>query len=190
MSTITRPSVMRFLIELDITKHYPDKVWGCPEGLGYIQSVIFDEFPPYCPHCKSLGHSKLKCDILHPHSIPNAKVVNVVLGVSLVMFRLTILVALALRLWLIRPYLCRWTLFLRMMLIGHISMDVVVIDSSLVLGEDVPGVDLDLDQDLGPTNAFVGNDCDLVNMMDVNVHGSDNLDMVKANLDGKEVIVA
>ncbi|PKU86505.1 hypothetical protein MA16_Dca010541 [Dendrobium catenatum] len=164
------------------------KVWVGSEGLVYIQSIIFDEFPPYCPHCKSLGHSKLKCGILHPHSILNAKVVNVVFGGELgnvssdnaggigpdALVDSSIPMSLA-------PILAD--------VVAHVFMDVVVIDSTLVLGEDVPGVDLDLDQDLGPTNAFVGNDGDLVNVMDVNVHGSDNLDMIKSNLDGNEVIV-
>ncbi|PKU70399.1 hypothetical protein MA16_Dca007151 [Dendrobium catenatum] len=26
-----------------------------------------EEFPPYCVHCKSLGHSKVECRSLNPH---------------------------------------------------------------------------------------------------------------------------
>ncbi|KAH0465726.1 hypothetical protein IEQ34_005829 [Dendrobium chrysotoxum] len=105
------------------------------------------------------------------------------LGVSLVIFRLAMLVALARKLWLIPPYLYLWPLSLRMLL-PLVSTDAALIDSTLFLGKDVPGVDL------GPTNVVMGNDDDLLNGMDANIHDSDNLDMVKVNLDGIEVNVA
>ncbi|KAH0450172.1 hypothetical protein IEQ34_020864 [Dendrobium chrysotoxum] len=49
------------LVELDVTKHYPDWLWVGLENLGYFQTVIMAEFPSYCLHCKSLSHSKLEC---------------------------------------------------------------------------------------------------------------------------------
>ncbi|PKU72045.1 hypothetical protein MA16_Dca007409 [Dendrobium catenatum] len=36
--------------------------------------MVFDDFPSYCSHCKQLGHSKLECSILHPHSTPTTNV--------------------------------------------------------------------------------------------------------------------
>ncbi|KAL0916697.1 hypothetical protein M5K25_014226 [Dendrobium thyrsiflorum] len=56
----SRSSIARVLVELDVTKHYPDRVWVGPENLGYIQEVIMEEFLSYCSQCKSLGHSKLE----------------------------------------------------------------------------------------------------------------------------------
>ncbi|KAI0504440.1 hypothetical protein KFK09_015392 [Dendrobium nobile] len=64
-----RPSIARVLVELDVTKVYPDKIWLGSESLGYIQSVIMDPFPSYCSHCKSLGHSKLECPSFQPRVV-------------------------------------------------------------------------------------------------------------------------
>ncbi|KAH0451901.1 hypothetical protein IEQ34_019200 [Dendrobium chrysotoxum] len=50
---------------LNVTKHFPDRVWVSPKNLGYIQSVVMENFSSYCDHCKSLGHSKVECRILH-----------------------------------------------------------------------------------------------------------------------------
>ncbi|KAI0531474.1 hypothetical protein KFK09_001029 [Dendrobium nobile] len=63
----TRPSVARVLVELDITKRYPDHVWLGSETLGYAQNVEMEVFPFYCGHCKALGHSKADCSVLHSH---------------------------------------------------------------------------------------------------------------------------
>ncbi|KAH0464111.1 hypothetical protein IEQ34_006897 [Dendrobium chrysotoxum] len=65
----SRPSVARVLMELDVFKHFPDKVWVGPDNLGYIQSMVMEDFPSYCSHCKSLGQSKSECHILHPHLV-------------------------------------------------------------------------------------------------------------------------
>ncbi|KAL0906649.1 hypothetical protein M5K25_025161 [Dendrobium thyrsiflorum] len=61
----SRPSIARVLVELDVTKHYLDRVWVGPENLDYIQEVIMEEFPSYCSQYKSLGHSKLECCALN-----------------------------------------------------------------------------------------------------------------------------
>ncbi|KAH0433803.1 hypothetical protein IEQ34_026934 [Dendrobium chrysotoxum] len=57
----SRPALMRVLVELDITKKYPKKVWLGPDKLGYIQSVEIEAFPPFCGQCKALGHGKGEC---------------------------------------------------------------------------------------------------------------------------------
>ncbi|PKU69884.1 hypothetical protein MA16_Dca011902 [Dendrobium catenatum] len=69
-STGSRPSVARVLVEIDVTKKFPNKIWVGPENAGYVQSVVFEEFPEYCVHCSSLVHSKAGCTILHPNIIP------------------------------------------------------------------------------------------------------------------------
>ncbi|KAL0917056.1 hypothetical protein M5K25_012097 [Dendrobium thyrsiflorum] len=68
-STGSRPSVARVLVELDVSKYFPDKVWVGPDNLGFIQSVVMEDLPSYCSHCKSLGHSKLECHFLHPQLV-------------------------------------------------------------------------------------------------------------------------
>ncbi|KAH0458346.1 hypothetical protein IEQ34_013661 [Dendrobium chrysotoxum] len=77
----TRPSVARVLVELDITKHYPHKVWLGSENLCYIQFVEMEVFPSYYVHCKALGHSKLELHILHPHLAEATKLDNLKPGV-------------------------------------------------------------------------------------------------------------
>ncbi|KAL0926169.1 hypothetical protein M5K25_002374 [Dendrobium thyrsiflorum] len=62
----TRPSVARILIEIDITKEYPEEIWLGSESNGYSQKVIFDQFPVFCSHCKMHGHVVDNCFILKP----------------------------------------------------------------------------------------------------------------------------
>ncbi|KAL0918420.1 hypothetical protein M5K25_010427 [Dendrobium thyrsiflorum] len=68
----SRPSVARILVELDVTKKFPDKIWVGSPNSGYVQSVVFDDIPHFCTHCSSLGHLIENCKILHPNinSIP------------------------------------------------------------------------------------------------------------------------
>ncbi|KAH0451524.1 hypothetical protein IEQ34_018823 [Dendrobium chrysotoxum] len=40
LTSSSRSSVARILVELDVTKQFLDKVWIGPENLGYIQSII------------------------------------------------------------------------------------------------------------------------------------------------------
>ncbi|PKU61990.1 hypothetical protein MA16_Dca026055 [Dendrobium catenatum] len=57
----SRPSNARVLVEIDITKSYTKQVWLGSETLGYVQDVVFDEFPHFCSVCKCLGHVSGKC---------------------------------------------------------------------------------------------------------------------------------
>ncbi|KAL0920089.1 hypothetical protein M5K25_009197 [Dendrobium thyrsiflorum] len=52
----SRASVVRVLVELDITKKYSDKAWLGPEKFGYIQMVEIEDFPSFCDSCKCIGH--------------------------------------------------------------------------------------------------------------------------------------
>ncbi|KAL0925336.1 hypothetical protein M5K25_003657 [Dendrobium thyrsiflorum] len=68
----SRPSLARVLVELDITKNFPDKIWLGPDKLGYIQSVVMEVFPGFCDHCKPIGHKRGECRIVssNPVSVP------------------------------------------------------------------------------------------------------------------------
>ncbi|KAL0904233.1 hypothetical protein M5K25_026317 [Dendrobium thyrsiflorum] len=61
----SRPSVARVLVELDVTKRFPDRIWLGSEKYGYIQHVDMEVFLSFCEHCKALGHSRVDCHILH-----------------------------------------------------------------------------------------------------------------------------
>ncbi|KAL0921002.1 hypothetical protein M5K25_008025 [Dendrobium thyrsiflorum] len=50
-----------FLVQIDITQKFTDKIWLDPEKLGYFQQVVMEDFPPFCEKCRSLGHSKDAC---------------------------------------------------------------------------------------------------------------------------------
>ncbi|KAL0926278.1 hypothetical protein M5K25_002494 [Dendrobium thyrsiflorum] len=63
----SRPSVARILVELDVSKQHPDKVWVGPNNMGYVQSVVLENVPSYCLHCKALSHSNADCMVLHLH---------------------------------------------------------------------------------------------------------------------------
>ncbi|KAI0499219.1 hypothetical protein KFK09_020122 [Dendrobium nobile] len=54
----SRPSLVRVLVELDISKTYPLQIWLGPEVSGYIQQVQMEVFPEFCVSCKRLGHPK------------------------------------------------------------------------------------------------------------------------------------
>ncbi|KAL0913285.1 hypothetical protein M5K25_016733 [Dendrobium thyrsiflorum] len=62
----SRPSVARVLVEIDITKTYPGKVWLGPDNLGYVQQVTMEEFPSFCASCKCIGHVLGNCRDLYP----------------------------------------------------------------------------------------------------------------------------
>ncbi|KAI0497844.1 hypothetical protein KFK09_021082 [Dendrobium nobile] len=69
----SRPFVARVLVELDMTKSYPDKVWLGLENLGYIQHVSMEAFPSFWASCKCLGHLSGDCRPLQstpPNVVP------------------------------------------------------------------------------------------------------------------------
>ncbi|KAH0467502.1 hypothetical protein IEQ34_004740 [Dendrobium chrysotoxum] len=75
--------IVRVIVELDITKNFPDKIWLGPENSGYIQRVQLEEFPAFCESGKRLGHfrgesssSSAPLSVLHSHVNPILPVVN------------------------------------------------------------------------------------------------------------------
>lgn len=62
----SRPSIIRVLVELDITKHYPNSILLGPQKFSYVQKVIMNDFPTFCDHCKTLGHFKDEWFHLNP----------------------------------------------------------------------------------------------------------------------------
>ncbi|KAL0905985.1 hypothetical protein M5K25_024441 [Dendrobium thyrsiflorum] len=62
----SRPSVARVLVELDVTKRFPGRVWLGSDKLDYIQHVEMESFPSFCDHYKSLVHFRIDCYKLNP----------------------------------------------------------------------------------------------------------------------------
>ncbi|KAL0912744.1 hypothetical protein M5K25_018740 [Dendrobium thyrsiflorum] len=51
-----RPYVARILVEMDITKEFPNEIWIGSEKNGYTQKIEFENFPIFCTHFKLHGH--------------------------------------------------------------------------------------------------------------------------------------
>ncbi|KAL0911421.1 hypothetical protein M5K25_019561 [Dendrobium thyrsiflorum] len=57
----SRPLLARILVELDITKKFPDKLWLGPEKFGCVQHVEMETFPSFCVPCKCIRHFSDDC---------------------------------------------------------------------------------------------------------------------------------
>lgn len=57
---LTRPSVARICVEVDLRKPLPNKVWiGMDEG--FWQSIVYERLPHFCSFCNIQGHSTSVC---------------------------------------------------------------------------------------------------------------------------------
>lgn len=59
---ITRPSVARVCVEMDLLKKFPHKIWIGSGSNGYWQCVTYEKFPKYCSKCYSQGHAVEDCE--------------------------------------------------------------------------------------------------------------------------------
>ncbi|KAI0511113.1 hypothetical protein KFK09_011736 [Dendrobium nobile] len=66
-ASLSRPSVARVLVELDVTKKHPHEIWLGSEMNGYFQKVEIEYLPIFCSHCKKHGHEINECFRLHPN---------------------------------------------------------------------------------------------------------------------------
>ncbi|KAI0501240.1 hypothetical protein KFK09_016183 [Dendrobium nobile] len=60
-ASISRPSVARVLVELDVSKKYPNEIWLGSEVKGYFQKVEIENLPIFCSFCKMHGHAASEC---------------------------------------------------------------------------------------------------------------------------------
>ncbi|XP_027184115.1 uncharacterized protein LOC113782422 [Coffea eugenioides] len=66
-AAMTRPSVARVCIEVDLLKELPPRVWiQVGEGHGFWQPLIPENLPKYYGHCYRQGHYQSECRIKHP----------------------------------------------------------------------------------------------------------------------------
>ncbi|KAL0909402.1 hypothetical protein M5K25_020266 [Dendrobium thyrsiflorum] len=66
-AAVSRPSVARVLVEMDISKKHPKEVWIGSEMNGYQQKVVLENYPVFCGFCKMHGHANSDCFKLHPN---------------------------------------------------------------------------------------------------------------------------
>src|SRR4051812_5061445 len=64
---LSRPSVARVCVEVDLLKRLPPRLWlDCEAVDGFWQEVIYEKIPQYCRHCKRLVHDMSVCMLAHP----------------------------------------------------------------------------------------------------------------------------
>ncbi|XP_027183870.1 uncharacterized protein LOC113782162 [Coffea eugenioides] len=64
---VSRPSVARVCVEVDLMKQRPSRVWiGTGQHDGFWQELVPENLPPYCSHCFRQGHTEVGCHVLHP----------------------------------------------------------------------------------------------------------------------------
>ncbi|CAH9068787.1 unnamed protein product [Cuscuta epithymum] len=70
---LSRPSMARICVELDVSVNLPSKIWIGNGSNGFFQNVTYEEVPLFCNGCKTFGHSLKNCKKGNPStsSIPN-----------------------------------------------------------------------------------------------------------------------
>lgn len=58
---LTRPSVARICIEMDLLRSFPSRVWIGTGSGGFWQPVEYESVPLYCSKCFRQGHIKEEC---------------------------------------------------------------------------------------------------------------------------------
>ncbi|PKU67293.1 hypothetical protein MA16_Dca021245 [Dendrobium catenatum] len=69
-ASVSRPSVARVLVELDVSKKYPNEIWLGSEVKGYFQKVEIENLPIFYYFCKMHGHAASECF----KKVPNLRV--------------------------------------------------------------------------------------------------------------------
>ncbi|XP_027155307.1 uncharacterized protein LOC113755505 [Coffea eugenioides] len=60
-ATLSRPSVARICVEVDLLQSLPQRVWIWNGSTGFWQKVEYESLPDYCESCRKLGHSASSC---------------------------------------------------------------------------------------------------------------------------------
>lgn len=67
-ATISKPSVARFQVELDLLNERPDMIWiDLEDGEGFGQKIKYSHIPSYCCYCWHLGHDQSNCRVKNPN---------------------------------------------------------------------------------------------------------------------------
>ncbi|XP_071917289.1 uncharacterized protein [Coffea arabica] len=64
---VSRPSVARVCVEMDLLRSTPSRVWiGNGNHAGFWQELVVENLPRYCSHCFRQGHDVETCHVLKP----------------------------------------------------------------------------------------------------------------------------
>lgn len=61
MNPLSRPSVARVCVEVDLLKDLPKRIWLGVDDSGFFQRVTYEDLPNYCTQCCKIGHSVQQC---------------------------------------------------------------------------------------------------------------------------------
>ena len=64
--SLRRPSVARVLVEMNVSKVPPRRVWIGEEQEGFWQEVVYESWPKFCGFCQRFGHEDGECFRKHP----------------------------------------------------------------------------------------------------------------------------
>ncbi|KAH0687341.1 hypothetical protein KY285_017901 [Solanum tuberosum] len=67
--TMTRPSMAKARVEIDLLRPLVHNVWVGTEDdntplRGFSQKIEYENIPKFCKHCRKLGHSMINCRVL------------------------------------------------------------------------------------------------------------------------------
>lgn len=58
IATLSRPSLARVCIQMDLMKTFPNITWIGYRTLGFWQEVLYEKISKYCTLCSKQGHDK------------------------------------------------------------------------------------------------------------------------------------
>ena len=67
---LRRPSVARVLIEMDVSKQPPHRIWIGEDQEGFWQDVEYESWPKFCGFCSRFGHEEDECYRRNPDLQP------------------------------------------------------------------------------------------------------------------------
>lgn len=62
-ANLTRPSVARVCMEMDLLKKFPHRIWLECGVNGFWQPVTYEKVPKYCTNCLKQGHDLEECKV-------------------------------------------------------------------------------------------------------------------------------
>ena len=62
-SSLSRPSLARVCVEMDLCKKFPTRVWVGWGEHGFWQRVEYEKIPKYCSKCLKQGHELFECKL-------------------------------------------------------------------------------------------------------------------------------
>ena len=68
--SLSRPSVARICVEVDLLKELPQRIRLGKKEKGFWRDVVYENLPSYCDNCCKLGHARHQCRLGAPKQKP------------------------------------------------------------------------------------------------------------------------